>query len=82
MNAHPAMEIEVAGHTDNTGSAEANLSLSEQRAAIVAKHLIDAGIESSRVTSAGYGQDVPKDTNDTEEGRANNRRTEIKITNS
>lgn len=79
MSSNMAMEIEVGGHTDSTGDAEANMALSEQRAAVVAKYLIDQGIENTRVISAGYGQDNPRDTNETEEGRANNRRTEIKI---
>lgn len=82
MQERPTMTIEVGGHTDNTGDAESNQTLSQSRAEVVAKYLLDAGIEAGRVTSTGYGQDRPRDTNDTEEGRANNRRTEIKITNS
>ncbi|MBK8501776.1 MAG: OmpA family protein [Saprospiraceae bacterium] len=82
MNERSTMTIEVGGHTDNTGSTEANLTLSEQRASVVAKYLLNAGVDSGRVTSAGYGQDRPQDSNDTDAGRANNRRTEIKITNS
>ena len=79
MSYNPTLEIEVGGHTDNTGDAAANLNLSEQRAAVVAKYLEDAGIDGERFTHAGYGQERPRDTNDTEGGRANNRRTEIKI---
>lgn len=77
-----SISIEVGGHTDNVGDAESNRTLSDQRAAAVAKYLQDAGIDGSRVTSVGYGQDQPVDSNDTEAGRASNRRTEIKITNS
>ncbi len=82
MQSNDGLEIEVGGHTDSTGDVENNQSLSEQRAAVVAKYLIDAGIDVNRVTSAGYGEHRPIDDNSTEEGRANNRRTEIKITKS
>ena len=76
------MNIEVGGHTDNTGNTESNQALSQQRADVVSQYLTNAGIDASRVTAVGYGQEKPRDTNDTDEGRANNRRTEIKITNS
>jgi len=82
MQERGTLTIEVGGHTDNTGNVDANQTLSQQRAEVVAQYLLNAGIDVSRVTSVGYGQDQPRDTNDTEEGRANNRRTEIKITNS
>ena len=72
----------MGGHTDNTGTSESNLTLSQQRAEVVAQYLYDAGFDANRVTYVGYGERQPKDTNDTEDGRANNRRTEIKITNS
>ena len=82
MKERSTLTIEVGGHTDNTGNADTNQTLSQQRAEVVAQYLLNAGIDVDRVTSAGYGQDKPRDTNDTDEGRANNRRTEIKITNS
>lgn len=82
MKERPALTIEVGGHTDNTGDTQSNQTLSEQRAAVVARYLLDNGIDASRVSSVGYGQDKPIDTNDTEAGRAKNRRTEIKIINS
>ncbi len=71
--------IELSGHTDNTGDADANMTLSQARADAVYNALIDLGVSSDRMRSVGYGQNSPIDTNDTEEGRANNRRTELKI---
>lgn len=82
MEQRPELKIEVGGHTDNTGTSESNLTLSQQRAEVVAQYLYDAGFDANRVTYVGYGERQPKDTNDTEDGRANNRRTEIKIINS
>lgn len=73
------VSIEVSGHTDNTGDADANMELSKSRAASVYNRIIQKGVELERVTSTGYGQDRPIDKNDTDEGRANNRRTEIRI---
>ncbi len=71
--------IEISGHTDNTGDAKANLILSEQRAEAVINYLTVNGIGGSRLSSVGYGQNQPADTNDTVEGRQNNRRIELKI---
>jgi len=73
------MTIEVAGHTDNTGDADANQALSESRAKVVYDYIAGKDIATDRMTFAGYGQNVPVDSNDTDEGRANNRRTEFKI---
>ena len=70
----------LMGHTDDTGEAAANLSLSEQRARSVRQYLVDAGIAANRLGSRGYGAERPLTTNDTEEGRARNRRTEFYIT--
>ncbi|WP_232830035.1 OmpA family protein [Lewinella sp. IMCC34191] len=70
----------LMGHTDNSGDMDANLSLSEQRASAVRQYLVDAGIDRSRLDSRGYGADRPLTTNDTDEGRARNRRTEFYIT--
>jgi outer membrane protein OmpA-like peptidoglycan-associated protein len=58
----------LKGHTDSTGDAEANLTLSEARAASVKQFLIDGGIDAARLGSAGYGSTQPIETNDTEEG--------------
>ncbi|MEO0733365.1 MAG: OmpA family protein [Bacteroidota bacterium] len=70
----------LKGHTDNTGDAEANLALSEARATAVRNYLIQGGIAGSRLGSQGFGQQMPIETNDTEEGRQANRRTELYIT--
>lgn len=79
LNKYSAVTIEVAGHTDNNGAADANMLLSQNRAASVYNYLIDNGIAAERLRSAGYGQNNPVDSNDTDKGRANNRRTEFKI---
>ena len=79
MNAYPGMVIQVAGHTDNVGDPAANKTLSEQRAAGVAKFLMDRGVGAGRIRSVGYGDTKPLAENDTEENRAKNRRTEFTI---
>ncbi len=73
------VRIEIGGHTDNQGSKEHNVTLSQNRAAAVRNYLIDHGIAKERLTSAGYGMSKPIAPNDSEEGRALNRRTEFKI---
>ena len=80
LNANPTMKIQVMGHTDNVGSKESNLILSDNRAKSVSGYLISKGIQADRLTNKGYGDTKPIDTNNTEEGRANNRRTEFKVT--
>ncbi|MBR9920631.1 MAG: OmpA family protein [Bacteroidetes bacterium] len=80
MEQYPDMTIEVAGHTDNTGDAAANQSLSESRALAVYNYLVnELNVDGSRLTSAGYGSNRPIDSNDTDAGRAKNRRTEFQI---
>lgn len=71
--------IELGGHTDNVGSAKSNLILSEARANTVRAYVIMKGIDPLRVTAKGYGFTVPVADNKTAEGRAQNRRTEVKI---
>lgn len=71
--------VEVEGHTDNKGSAALNKKLSNARAAAVADWLVKHGIERSHLALAGFGADKPIDTNETEAGRANNRRVEFHI---
>ncbi len=75
---NPAMEVEVQGHTDNTGSAEYNQWLSEKRAQRVKDYLVSKGIDPSRLEAKGYGLTQPVASNATEEGRAQNRRVELK----
>ena len=71
--------IEVQGHTDNTGNAEANKNLSEKRAQAVMDYMIKKGVDFQRMTAVGYGQDQPIADNNTKTGRAKNRRVEFKI---
>ncbi len=79
LEKNPTLSIELGGHTDNVGKPEANQKLSEQRAKAVMVYLTNKGIEPSRLSYKGYGESQPVAPNDTEEGRATNRRTEIKI---
>lgn len=72
-------KIELGGHTDNVGSAASNLKLSLDRANTVRAYLLTKGIDSDRVTAKGYGMSEPIADNKSEEGRALNRRTEVKI---
>ena len=79
LNRKDDERIELQGHTDNVGSAKSNLILSEARANTVRTYLLAKGIDPNRVTAKGYGLTVPVSSNKTEEGRAQNRRTEVKI---
>ena len=80
IKAAPAgTRIEVGGHTDNTGDAAANLALSRDRAAAVVAQLAKDGVDPASLTSEGYGQDKPVADNNTEEGRAKNRRIEFTV---
>lgn len=72
--------IEVGGHTDNTGSADANVTLSQQRADAVVAKLGELGVAAGMLSAKGYGQAKPRASNDTEEGRAQNRRIEFAVT--
>jgi outer membrane protein OmpA-like peptidoglycan-associated protein len=71
------LKVEVGGHTDNVGSADANLKLSQQRAQAVMAALVERGVAAGRLTAKGYGQSSPVADNRTEEGRAKNRRVEL-----
>ena len=73
------MKVELAGHSDNVGDAASNLDLSNKRAASVLAYLVGLGADKSRLSSRGYGQDQPLESNDTPEGREQNRRTELRI---
>jgi outer membrane protein OmpA-like peptidoglycan-associated protein len=79
MKARGKMRIGVYGHTDSAGSDELNLRLSKDRAASVMRYLVSKGIAQNRLESEGYGETKPIETNDTDEGRAKNRRVEFKI---
>jgi outer membrane protein OmpA-like peptidoglycan-associated protein/tetratricopeptide (TPR) repeat protein len=79
LNANPNVKVEISGHTDNVGDKLYNQKLSEKRAASVLNYLVANGISADRLTSKGYGDTKPVATNDTENGRAQNRRTEMAV---
>lgn len=79
LKINTTITIEIAGHTDSQGDDTSNQILSENRAKSVMNYLLDKGIESSRISSVGYGETTPEATNDNEEGRTRNRRVEFKI---
>lgn len=76
---HPDMRVEIAGHTSSTGPAEYNQMLSERRARAVADYLISTGLDADRFTVKGYGETEPVADNATREGRARNRRVEMRV---
>jgi outer membrane protein OmpA-like peptidoglycan-associated protein len=78
LRRHPDWRLGVNGHTDGIGSDEFNLDLSRRRAAAVRNALVkDYQIDAARLSTSGYGESSPKDTNETLEGRARNRRVEL-----
>jgi OmpA-OmpF porin, OOP family len=77
FNGFPALKVYVVGHTDNAGSLKSNLKLSSDRAASVVKAIIARGVKASILKSAGVGPYSPAASNDTDEGRAKNRRVEF-----
>jgi len=79
LNQNPSVEIEIAGHTDSKGSDEYNLNLSQGRAQSVVDYIISRGIEDIRLVAKGYGETLPVASNDTDEGRAENRRVEFTV---
>lgn len=79
LKATPALRIELGGHTDDVGDDKANQLLSEQRANAVRDRLLAKGIDPARITAAGYGETKPVVPNDSDEHRALNRRTEVRV---
>lgn len=77
----PSIRIKIDGHTDNVGNFDANMRLSDERAAAVKAYLVGHGVASSRIQTEGYGSKKPIAKNDTEEGRSKNRRVEFTIVN-
>ncbi|MGB0274442.1 MAG: OmpA family protein [Flavobacteriaceae bacterium] len=79
LTANAGTNISIEGHTDSTGSSSYNKSLSDKRAKYIKKRLKDAGISASRLSTKAFGEAMPKASNKTKEGRAANRRVEIKV---
>lgn len=77
MQDHPELKFSVEGHTDSDGNEASNLKLSEERAHTVMNTMVTLGISPDRLSTKGWGESVPVDTNDTAEGKANNRRVEF-----
>ena len=80
LTAYPSTEVRLEGHTDNVGDAAANKKLSQDRADSVKSIVTTGGINAARLSTMGYGQEKPTASNDTEEGRAQNRRLELVVT--
>lgn len=79
LQGRPTLQVEIAGHTDNSGSVDANLQLSQERANYIKNYLLNKGIAPWRVDAKGYGSSAPIGNNNTAAGKAQNRRIEIKI---
>jgi|GEM_PF-1176238 len=79
LGEYPTIKVEIGAHTDATGTDQNNQILSENRARSVAEYLASHGVDAARLRSRGYGESVPVSSNDTEEGRAMNRRVEFKL---
>jgi outer membrane protein OmpA-like peptidoglycan-associated protein len=80
LEGYPDTNIEIQGHTDSKGSVAYNKTLSQQRAVAVSDYLKTKGVSSNRLTAVGFGEGLPKYENETESGRAQNRRVEFLIT--
>ncbi len=79
LKANPDLRVELSGHTDNVGTQEYNLKLSSDRASAVKEYLVRKGVDGTRIVAKGYGMEQPVANNDTEEGRARNRRVEFRV---
>lgn len=79
LNSSPGFNVELQGHTDSTGSDSYNMNLSQNRAKSVKSYLVGKGVDGSRLTARGYGEEQPMASNDTKAGRAQNRRVELKV---
>jgi cytochrome c oxidase subunit 2 len=79
LDKYKDLKVELRGHTDNVGDASSNKALSQQRAQSVANRLISKGIAPERLSVVGFGDSKPVESNETEEGRNTNRRTELKV---
>jgi len=79
MNETPDLRVRIEGHTDSVGPEAYNMKLSLQRAEAVMKYLVSQGVDADRMEVLGKGEDYPVASNDTDEGRAHNRRIEFII---
>ena len=79
LRVNKSIVIEINGYTDNVGSFRDNQVLSENRAKAVYEHIVSNGIQKNRISYNGFGEEFPVDSNDNEEGRSKNRRTEFKV---
>jgi K(+)-stimulated pyrophosphate-energized sodium pump len=79
LEAFPNVHLEIGGYTDNTGDKAANIKLSDDRANTVLKSLVALGVSAVRLKAEGYGDQYPVSSNDTEEGRAKNRRIDLRV---
>lgn len=79
LKEYPTAKFSIEGHTDSDGKDASNLKLSQDRAAAVKNYLVENGIDASRLTSEGFGEAKPIDSNKTAKGKANNRRVEVKL---
>jgi outer membrane protein OmpA-like peptidoglycan-associated protein len=79
LKEYPSAKFSIEGHTDNTGTAASNQKLSEERATSVKNYLVENGIAADRLTSSGFGQTKPIESNKNKTGKANNRRVEVKL---
>jgi outer membrane protein OmpA-like peptidoglycan-associated protein len=79
MKARPKMKVKIEGHTDNVGDVDRNLQLSDYRAEAVRQYMVRRGISRDRLYTIGYGEGRPTASNETDEGRRLNRRTEFII---
>jgi outer membrane protein OmpA-like peptidoglycan-associated protein len=80
LRAHPQAKAEIKGYADNAGNDAANLRLSQERARVVMNRIADLGIDRSRMTAVGYGEDNPVADNATVQGRQQNRQVEVELT--
>ena len=79
LKEYPQIRLEISGHTDDQGTREDNLALSSARAASVKTYMVDAGVDSGRIETVGFGPDKPIEANDTKKGRQANRRIEFRL---
>jgi outer membrane protein OmpA-like peptidoglycan-associated protein len=80
MKAYPKVKMKIGGYTDNVGNADANLKLSQKRAENTMQEIVKLGVDAKRLEAEGYGVKHPVADNSTEEGRAKNRRIDLRVT--